>query len=89
MEGEEILVSTLLSRPYRSANYPDLCLREFSKSLTKRGYTWYVNLKAGSVYDSAHLVSLFSTKSFCAEAKFTLAELGKTSSILERIWVLR
>lgn len=29
----------------------DLCMREFSKSLTDQAYTWYVNLKPGSKHD--------------------------------------
>lgn len=44
-----------------------VCLKEFSKSLTDRAYTWYVNLKLGSVRDFEHLVSLFNSKFFCAE----------------------
>lgn len=30
------------------------------------------------MYSWEHLVSLFNTKFFCVEAKFTLAELGRT-----------
>lgn len=33
------------------AHNPELRLREFSKSLTDRAYTWYLNLKPGSIQD--------------------------------------
>lgn len=57
---------------------PELCLREFSKSLIDRAYIWYLNLKLGSIQDWDHLVNMFNSKFFCGEAKFTLAELGRT-----------
>lgn len=60
------------------AHFANLYLKEFSKSLTDRTYTWYVNLKPGTVHDGEHLISLFNTNFFFAEAKFTLAELGST-----------
>lgn len=53
-----------------------LCLRELSKSLTDRAYTWYVNQKLGLLRDSEYLVSLFNFKFFSNEAKFSHAELG-------------
>lgn len=37
-----------------------------------------MNLKLGSVHHWEQLGSLFNTKFFCAEAKFMLAELGRT-----------
>lgn len=63
-------------RPF--AHNPELCLREFSKSLTNRAYVWNLNLKHGSIQDWDHLVTLFHAKLFCDEAKFTHAELGRT-----------
>lgn len=54
-----------------------LCMREFLKSLTDWANNWYVNLKPGSVHAYEHLVSLFNTKFFCGEEKFTLDELGR------------
>lgn len=33
------------------AHNNDLCLRKFSKSLTDKAYTWFVNLKQGPVND--------------------------------------
>lgn len=53
--------------PY--AHDADLCLKEFSRSLMGRGYTWYVKLKPGVVCDWVH---------FYAEAKFSLIELDCT-----------
>lgn len=55
-----------------------LYLREFSKSLTDRAYTWYLSLKLGTIQDWEHMVSAFNTKFFFPEAKYTLAELGHT-----------
>lgn len=57
----------------------ELCLREFSKSLIDRAYTWYLNLKPGTIQDWDHMVAAFNTKFFFAEAKYTLAELGRTT----------
>lgn len=56
----------------------ELCLREFSKSLTDRAYVWYLYLRPGSIQDWDHLVTLLNAKFLCGEAKFTLAELGRT-----------
>lgn len=49
--------------PYVSENSLDLWLI--------RTYAWYVNLKPGSVHDFEQHVSLFNSKFFCAEAKFS------------------
>lgn len=43
-----------------------LCLRELSKSLNVRGYTWYVNLKLGLMRDFKNSMSMFNTKFFYA-----------------------
>lgn len=73
--------------------YTTLYLRKFSKSLTDRAYTWYDNLKPGSVRDCEHLVSLFFCaeehilKFFCAEAKFSLVELGHISLRQGMTWM--
>lgn len=59
-------------------SYDDtLCIWEFSKSLTNRAYTQYINLKPGSIRDYVLLVSLLNSKFFCAVAKFSLAELDR------------
>lgn len=57
------------------AHNSELCLKEFSKSLTNRVYIWYLHLKPGSIQYWDHLVTMFDTKFFCGETKFTLAEL--------------
>lgn len=44
--------------------------------MINRAYTRYANLKPGLVHDFEHLVSLFNSKFFYVEAKFSLAELG-------------
>lgn len=38
-----------------NATDADLCMRKFSKYFTGRAYTWYVNLKSGSVQEQEHL----------------------------------
>lgn len=40
----------------------ELCLKEFSKSLIDRVYTWYLNLKQGSIQSWEHLVMVFNAK---------------------------
>lgn len=62
-----------------------MCLKEFSKSLIDKAYTWYVNLKPGSVGDWEHLVSMFNTKFFMLR-KFSLTELGPMSQRLRENW---
>lgn len=71
-------VSHFLYSLEKYAKDPELCLKEFSKSLTDRAYTWYLNLKPGTIQDWDHMVATFNTKFFFAEAKYTLAELGRT-----------
>lgn len=52
-----------------------LLLREFSKFPKDRAYIWYANLKPGSVRYFEQLISLFNSKFFYAEPRFSLAEL--------------
>jgi hypothetical protein len=56
----------------------DLCLREFSKSLDDRAYTWYTTLSPGSVKAWEDMVELFCGKYFQAEEKITLVNLHTT-----------
>uniref|UniRef100_A0A2N9EZU9 RNA-directed DNA polymerase n=1 Tax=Fagus sylvatica TaxID=28930 RepID=A0A2N9EZU9_FAGSY len=56
----------------------DLCLREFSKSLDDRAYTWYTTLRPGSVKVWEDMVELFCGKYFQAEEKITLVNLHTT-----------
>ena len=39
----------------------DLCLREFSKSLCDRAYTWYIGLKLRSIPTWDDMVDVFCT----------------------------
>ena len=48
--------------PY--AGNGDLCLREFSKSLDDRAYTWYTKLPLGSVRSWDDMVEMFCEKYF-------------------------
>uniref|UniRef100_A0A2N9ER61 RNA-directed DNA polymerase n=1 Tax=Fagus sylvatica TaxID=28930 RepID=A0A2N9ER61_FAGSY len=56
----------------------DLCLREFSKSLDDRAYTWYTTLPPGSVKVWEDMVELFCGKYFQVEEKITLVNLHTT-----------
>ena len=56
----------------------DLCLREFSKSLCDRAYTWYIGLKLGSIRTWDDMVDVFCTKYFHGEKSITLATLQVT-----------
>ena len=54
----------------------DLRLREFSKSLTGKAYSWFVNLPANSIKTWEELVAAFCTKFFIAEHKLSIADLA-------------
>ena len=56
----------------------DLCLREFSKSLCDRAYTWYIGLKPGLIPTWDDMVDVFCTKYFHKEETVTLATLQAT-----------
>ena len=56
----------------------DLCLREFSKSLYDRAYTWYIGLKLGSIPTWDDMVDVFCIKYFHGEETVTLATLQAT-----------
>ena len=56
----------------------DLCLREFSKLLCDRAYTWYIGLKPGSIPTWDDMVDVFCTKYFLGEETVTLATLQAT-----------
>jgi hypothetical protein len=62
--------------PY--AGNGDLCLREFSKSLDDRAYTWYTTLPPGSVRSWDDMVEMFCGKYFQVEEKITLVNLHCT-----------
>uniref|UniRef100_A0A2N9H5V5 Uncharacterized protein n=1 Tax=Fagus sylvatica TaxID=28930 RepID=A0A2N9H5V5_FAGSY len=56
----------------------DLCLREFSKSLVDRAYTWYTVLPVGSIRTWEDMVESFCSKYFHVEEKITLVNLHST-----------
>ena len=56
----------------------DLCFQEFSKSLCNNAYTWYINLKLGSIPTWDDMVDVFCTKYFHGEETVTLATLQAT-----------
>ena len=56
----------------------NLCLREFSKSLCDRVYTWYIGLKPRSISTWDDMVDVFCTKYFHREETVTLATLQVT-----------
>ena len=62
--------------PYAAGK--DLCLQEFSKSLCDCAYTWYTDLKPGSIPTWDDMVDVFCTKYFHGEETVTLATLQAT-----------
>ena len=56
----------------------DPCLREFSKSLTDRAYTWYSTLQPGSIATWDDMVESFCSKYFHGEEKVTILTLHNT-----------
>ena len=58
-----------------------LCLREFSKSLIDRAYTWYAILPEGSIRDWEDIVESFCSKYFHVEEKITLLNLHSTKQL--------
>ena len=60
------------------ATNEDLCLREFSKSLCDRAYTWYTGLKLGSILTWDDMVDAFCTKYFHGEETVMLVTLQGT-----------
>ena len=56
----------------------DLCLREFSKSLCDRAYTWYISLKPRLIPTWDDMVDVFCTKYFHEEETVMLATLQAT-----------
>ncbi|XP_028061728.1 uncharacterized protein LOC114265167 [Camellia sinensis] len=53
-----------------------LRLREFSKSLTKRAYSWYVNFAPNSIKSWEEMVNKFHTKFIQVQEKVTTLTLG-------------
>ena len=56
----------------------DLKLKEFSKSLTEKAYTWYVNLPPGSVDSWGSMCKMFLEKFFSTQERVTLTDMGRT-----------
>ena len=56
----------------------DLYLREFSKSLTDRAYTWYSTLQPSSIATRDDMVQSFCSKYFHREEKVTILTLHNT-----------
>ncbi|XP_028063532.1 uncharacterized protein LOC114266798 [Camellia sinensis] len=54
-----------------------LRLREFSKSLTERAYSWYVNLAPNSIKSWEEMVNKFHTKFFQVQEKVITLTLGR------------
>ena len=57
------------------AHDPELRLREFSKSLTERAYTWYANLPSESIRTWDEMVSQFCAKFYMAEDRLSIVDL--------------
>ncbi|XP_026416907.1 uncharacterized protein LOC113312366 [Papaver somniferum] len=61
----------------------NLCLREFPKLLTETAFTWYDNLKPGSISSWVDLSTLFLRKFYSAKRKVTTIDLSKCNQRLE------
>ena len=57
------------------AGNEELCLREFSKSLTDRAYTWYTRLPPGSIRTWDEMADGFCSKFFQEEERITFVSL--------------
>uniref|UniRef100_A0A2N9GYU2 RNase H type-1 domain-containing protein n=1 Tax=Fagus sylvatica TaxID=28930 RepID=A0A2N9GYU2_FAGSY len=76
-----VRISKFIDSMEAYAGNGDLCLREFSKSLDDRAYTWYTTLPPGSVKTWEDMVELFCGKYFQAEEKITLVNLHTTKQV--------
>ncbi|GLU03950.1 hypothetical protein SLE2022_211190 [Rubroshorea leprosula] len=56
----------------------DLCLHEFSKSLSDKAYTWYTTLPLGSVRSWDEMVEQFCQKYSQSEERITILDLHNT-----------
>ena len=64
----------------------ELRLREFSKSLTERAYSWYASLQPSSIQSWEDLVSQICAKFFIIEDKWSIADLiGERQVYTERL----
>ncbi|MBA0597633.1 hypothetical protein Gorai_007434, partial [Gossypium raimondii] len=63
----------------------DLKLREFSKSLTEKAYTWYVNLKPIFVESWNQMCAIFGEKFFSTQEKRKILNGHKAYD--EKQWV--
>lgn len=64
------------------AHDDDLCMREFSKTLTDRAYTEYADLKPGLAHNWEQLYRRLTLSFFYAKPNITLAELRRTHQYL-------
>ncbi|KAM5552842.1 hypothetical protein ABKV19_025189 [Rosa sericea] len=60
------------------ASNHNLRLREFSKTLTDRAYTWYTTLAPGSIRSWDEMAGKFCRKYFQYEERVTIAQLNNT-----------
>lgn len=63
------------------ADNGDPCLREFSKSLDDRAYTWYTTFPLVSVKSWEDMVELFCGKYFQVGEKITFVNLNSTKQV--------
>ncbi|KAA8514974.1 hypothetical protein F0562_018239 [Nyssa sinensis] len=69
------------------ASDQNICLPEFSKSLTDRAYTWYPKLPEGSIRNWEDLVQKFHAKFFHVEEKVTKISLTKVTQKPQEILI--
>ncbi|XP_026398687.1 uncharacterized protein LOC113294506 [Papaver somniferum] len=66
-----------LSTMNNHATNGKLCMREYPKSLTDTTFTWYDNLKSGSINLWSTMSTLFLRKFYSAKRKLTTIDLSK------------
>ncbi|KAI5351846.1 hypothetical protein L3X38_004737 [Prunus dulcis] len=71
-------MSTVSLMPWDHTLVIIICLREFSKSLTDRAYTWYTTLAQGFIYSWEDLSSRLCKKYFQHEERVTTTQLNNT-----------
>lgn len=55
----------------------ELCMREFSKSLTDNAHVWYTSLPAGLMHSWNEMTQAFMNKIYVAEEKVIILNLGR------------
>ena len=75
-------VNRFMSAMNAYAQDENLCMKEFPKSLTDNAFTWYDNLKPGSISSWPAMIQLFLKKFYSAQRRITAIDLGRCTQRL-------